>query len=256
MENVDIKIYDLAFSWGDDFSMKNISLEIKRGECFQVMGDSNAGKSTLLKLCIGLLIPQHGAVLLFGQDLNTISYYEMKEVRKKIGVVFQESTPINNISIFENVALPLRYHTKLKEEEIKEKVDTVLYSLGIEHTKSQRPYKLAHREKIKLDVARALILEPEILFLDAPFLPLDLEDRVVFLEMLQNLKNNNLTIFITGNTKMLLTSLADKVAVLKGGSVVALSTAEDILVSNNSYIRSIVSGEALTYEEEKICNPR
>lgn len=236
--------------------MKDISLEIKRGECFQIMGDSNAGKSTLLKLCLGLLTPRHGAVLLFGQDLNTISYYEMKEVRKKIGVVFQESTPINNISIFENVALPLRYHTKLKEEEIKEKVDTVLYSFGIEQGKSQRPYKLAHREKIKLDVARALILEPEILFLDAPFLPLDLEDRIAFLKMLQGMKNDNLTIFITGNTKMLLTNLADKVAVLKGGNIVALSKAEDILLSNNSYVRSLISGEALTYEEEKICSTK
>ncbi len=256
MENIDIKIYDLAFSWGDNFSMKDISLEIKKGECFQVMGDSNAGKSTLLKLCLGLLTPRHGAVLLFGKDISNISYYELKEIRKKIGVVFQESTPINNISIFENVALPLRYHTRLREEEIEEKVNAVLYSFGIEQAKGQRPHKLANREKIKLDIARALVLEPEILFLDAPFLPLDLGDRVTFLKMLRGMKNDNFTIFITGNTKMLLTNLADKVAVLKGGNIVTLSKAEDILLSNNSYVRSLISGEALTYEEEKICNTK
>lgn len=256
MKTIDIKAYDLMFYYIEGgFQLTNISFEVAKGECFQVMGDGNAGKSTLLKLSCGLLIPQHGAIFLFGKDINSISSSLQKEIKKKVGVVFQESTPINNISIFENVALPLRYHTKLKESEIKAKVCYLLDKFGIINICHERPHKLPSNERINLDIARALVLSPEVLFLDSPFSRLVLDDCFKLLKIIGDLKKEGVTIFVVSNDKMLLHhNIADKILVLEKGKVVTLSSPEEILNSDNIYIKSLLSGEII--KEENICDTK
>ena len=245
-----LSLKGVTYAYGERLILEEVSFEVERGWVFQIISDAGGGKSTLLNLCLGMLKPLEGEVKLFGLSLNNISYQRLKDLRRRIGFVFQESTPINNITVFENVALPLRYHTRLSEEKVRSKVSSELERFGILKYSDERPVKLSVNDKVKLDLARALVTEPELIFFDSPFLKMGFEDYGQVLSILRELKRKGVTLIIVSNDKMLTLSLSDRVGVMKGGKMLGVKTSQEIKESKDAYVGQLLSGEVSFAPEE------
>lgn len=251
MEKIfDLIVENLQFSYNTGFKLSDISFAVEKTSCLQIMGDATGGKTTLLKLCVGLLRPEEGDISLLGYKIKKEETHLLAEVRKRVGFVFENPTPINNITVFDNVALPLRYHTKLNEKQIKEKVYKILERLNIAYYADLRPIKLSIRERIKLDIARSLVLDPEVLFFDDTFLNLNLSDYTHFLALLLDIKREKeTTLIFASNERVCLLNLAEKVLVLKEGKSYNYDSPQNILKSEDSYIKGLLLREIVGEEK-------
>lgn len=255
-KNFDLIVENLKFSYPTGFKLSDISFAVEEGSCFQIMGDATGGKTTLLKLCVGLLLPEEGYINLLGQEIIGQDI-RVAKIREKVGFVFENPTPINNITVFENIALPLQYHTKISKKEIKEKVGEILERLNISCYADQRPVKLSIRERIKLDIARSLILEPKVLFLDDVFLNLSLSDYSNFLALLLDIKREKgTTLILASNERVGLSNLAKYVLVLREGKPYHYDISQNILRSEDFYIKGLLWREVIGKEEVKMKGER
>jgi phospholipid/cholesterol/gamma-HCH transport system ATP-binding protein len=158
----------------DDYqALKDIELRVQRGQIVVIIGGSGAGKTTLLKILIGLETPTTGSVYLSGLNLTALSSRELSKQRKRLGMVFQYSALLDSMNVLENVAFPLREHTKLSAKEIRDKVREKLDVLNLGKIEMQMPSELSGGMKKRVGLARALMLEPEVLMYDEPTSGLD-----------------------------------------------------------------------------------
>ncbi|MCA8935048.1 MAG: ATP-binding cassette domain-containing protein [Planctomycetes bacterium] len=148
--------------------LDGVSFELERGRVYSIIGPSGCGKTTLLKSMLGLVDVSAGAIELVGVDVASVSESRVDEVRRRIGVVFQSAALLSSVSVFENVALPLRLHTKKKESEIREVVEHKLGLVGMQDALDRRPSELSGGMKKRCALARAIVMEPDLLFLDEP----------------------------------------------------------------------------------------
>jgi phospholipid/cholesterol/gamma-HCH transport system ATP-binding protein len=170
----------LCKSFGDYHALKDIDVRIQKGHIVIIIGGSGAGKTTLLKILVGLDTPTSGAVYLSGTNLSKLSARELNRQRKRFGMVFQYSALLDSMNVFENVAFPLREHTKLSSKEIKERVREKLEVLNLGNIGDRMPSELSGGMKKRVGLARALMLEPEVLMYDEPTSGLDpLSSRLV-----------------------------------------------------------------------------
>ena len=168
-----IVLDDVKKSFGKTDVLKGIDMVIGRGETAVIIGGSGAGKTTLLRILIGLERPSSGRVLVGGVDMAPMSNSELNEFRKRFGMVFQYSALLDSLDVFDNVAFPLVEHTKLSGKEIEDKVMTTLGVLGLENAEHRFPSQLSGGMRKRVGLARALMLEPEILIYDEPTSGLD-----------------------------------------------------------------------------------
>ena len=168
-----IEVRELNKSFGAQKVLNGINLEVHPGEIMVVMGGSGCGKSTLLRHMIGSIVPDEGHVRLFGQEITTMSEEEMDEVRKKFGILFQSGALFNSLTIGDNVALPLREHTNLDEATIEIMVKIKLELVGLREHADKMPAQLSGGMKKRAGLARAIALDPRILFYDEPSAGLD-----------------------------------------------------------------------------------
>jgi len=153
--------------------LEGIDLEIQAGETMVIMGGSGSGKSTMLKLMIGSLRPEEGEIRLFGQDICSMREAELNEVRKRFGILFQSGALFNSMTVAENVGLPLREHTDLAPDIIDIQVKIKLELVGLREAADKYPSELSGGMKKRAGLARALALDPELLFYDEPSAGLD-----------------------------------------------------------------------------------
>jgi phospholipid/cholesterol/gamma-HCH transport system ATP-binding protein len=233
-----IEVRNLVTHYGDREILKNISFSIPKGETTVILGGSGCGKSTLLKHLIGLLKPTCGEILINGNDITEMNEDGMNEVRKKMGILFQGSALLNSMTVADNVALPLREHTKLIRSTIDIMVRMKLDLVGLSGFDKFYPSQLSGGMKKRAGLARAIALDPELLFFDEPSAGLDPVTAAGLDELIINLKNVfRMTIIVVTHELPSVFTIADYVIMLDKGQVVFDGTLDALRASENPRIR-------------------
>jgi phospholipid/cholesterol/gamma-HCH transport system ATP-binding protein len=233
-----IKISDLVTYYGSRKVLDGINLEIMPGETMTILGRSGCGKSTLLRHLIGLSKPSSGKIYLKDQDITTLSEEEMLPIRRKIGMLFQGAALFNSVTVGDNVALPLREHTELEESTIKIMTRMKLDQVGLAGFEDFMPSQLSGGMKKRAALARAIAMDPDILFCDEPSAGLDPIVAVGIDHLILKLKKAfRMTIVAVTHELESVFLIADRVALLDGGKIIAVGTVEELKQSDNEKVQ-------------------
>lgn len=238
-----------TFRSGRDTVLDGLSVEFPKGKLTYILGPSGVGKSVTIKHILGLLQPDSGQVWVSGKNMCELSGRELAEHRKVFGMLFQNSALFDDISIFENVAFPLREHTTLTEEQIEDKVIKSLRILGIEKGFDKFPNELSGGMKKRVALARAIIREPEILLYDEPTTGLDPVTRVTVDELIETLKRElKLTSLVISHDIPSALRLADQIGFLHGGKFAFWGTPEEFRKTDHEVIRRFLNADRKSFE--------
>ena len=245
-----IKIRKLKIAFGSKIVLNEIDLDLYPGETLAVIGPSGTGKSTVLKVLTGLLKPTSGSVVINGQETNDFDEAQWDELRKYIGVVFQYSALFDFLSVGENVAFGLRRHFNLLEEEIQKRVQTLLQLVGLPEAKDMMPAELSGGMKKRVGLARALAMEPQIVFYDEPTAGLDPVMTMTISRLIRKTqeKLGVASLLVTHDMESVFVA-ADRVAMLYNGKIVQIGTVDEIKNSTNPVVRAFISGQELKKED-------
>jgi phospholipid/cholesterol/gamma-HCH transport system ATP-binding protein len=238
-----ISVRDVVVSYGGRRVLDGINLDIRRGETMVLLGGSGSGKSTLLRHIIGLERPEAGQILVNGIDLATSLKKDLKRIRRSIGVAFQNPALFNSMSVEDNVALPLREHTRLAESTISLMTWIKLMVVGLADFGSHSPLELSGGMKKRAAVARALSLDPEILVFDEPSAGLDPIVAAELDELILALKRAfSMTLVVVTHEMASAFRIADRMAMLYQGSLIEVGTVEQLRTSQHPRIRQFFDG--------------
>ena len=240
-----ISVHDVSKKYGTKVVHSGITLDVRRGEVLTLMGGSGSGKSVLLRSFVGLEKPDSGTIVFEGQDIAKLSEENFVEVRKKIAYVFQYGALFDSYTVAENLAYPLREHTKLSEEEIQAKVSATLKKVSLEGTEQLMPSDLSGGMARRVGVARSIIMEPEVILYDEPTTGLDPYNTKQILKIILQLKDNGVTSVLVTHDMSSIFRVTDRVAFLKDGKIRALGTAEEIRDSEDPDVSSFIHGESM-----------
>jgi phospholipid/cholesterol/gamma-HCH transport system ATP-binding protein len=233
-----LSLRNLRVSYGEREILHGISFGVVRGETLVILGGSGSGKSTLLRTLVGLEKPSAGEILIKGQDLAKTSAAEMDEIRRKIGMSFQGGALFGSMTVGENVALPLREHTKLEDSTIEIILRLKLQQVGLEGFEYYMPSQLSGGMKKRAAVARALAMDPEILFFDEPSAGLDPIIAAGIDELILELKRAfHMTIIVVTHELASAFLIADRMLLIDKGNIVALGTTEEMRSSTQPRVR-------------------
>lgn len=237
MENA-IEVSGLVTHYGEREVLKDISFAIPRGKVTVVIGGSGCGKSTLLKHLIGLLIPTRGSILINGRDITSMQEDELNGIRRGIGVLFQGAALLNSMTLGDNVALPMREHTKLEEPTIQIMVRMKLELVGLAGFEGYYPSQLSGGMKKRAGIARAMALDPQFLFFDEPSAGLDPVTAAGLDELILKLnKAFRMTIVVVTHELPSVFRIADYVVMLDYGEVIFTGTLADLRAIDNEKIQ-------------------
>jgi phospholipid/cholesterol/gamma-HCH transport system ATP-binding protein len=224
-----IVVEGLTKRYADFVALQDINMRIGRGEIVVIIGGSGAGKSTLLKMLIALDRPTSGSIVIDGQDIVPLGDTALNRVRKKFGMVFQYSALLDSLDVFENVAFPLREHTRLRDKEIRQRVLETLKLLDLEGTHRRMPSELSGGMRKRVGLARALMLEPEILMYDEPTSGLDpLSSRMVDKLIADTRDRFGVTSVVISHDMAGALRTADQIYLLSRGHIAAAGTPEEL----------------------------
>jgi phospholipid/cholesterol/gamma-HCH transport system ATP-binding protein len=240
-DEVMLSLRDLHVSYGDREILHGINFDVKRGETLVILGGSGSGKSTLLRTLVGLEKPSSGQIWIKGQDIAAISPAEMDEIRKRIGMSFQGGALFGSMTVGENVALPLREHTKLEESTIEIMLRLKLEQVGLEGFEYYMPSQLSGGMKKRAAVARALAMDPEILFFDEPSAGLDPIIAAGIDQLILELKRAfRMTIIVVTHELASAFLIADRMVLIDKGNVVAIGTSQEMQRSTQPRVRQFL----------------
>src|SRR5215469_13636697 len=236
-----ISIVNLRVSYGEREILHGITFDVRRGETMVILGGSGSGKSTLLRTLVGLEKPTSGEVWIGGVNTARISDREMNEVRMKMGMSFQGSALFGSMTVGENVAMPLREHTDLEDSTIEIMVRIKLGQVGLAKFEDFMPSQLSGGMKKRAAVARALALDPEILFFDEPSAGLDPIIAAGLDQLILELKRAfHMTIIVVTHELASAFLIADRMVLINKGDVVAIGTAEEMKNSKHPKVRQFL----------------
>ena len=240
-----IELEDVHKSFGEKQVLRGMSISVERGESLVIVGGSGTGKSVTLKHIIGLLKPDRGRVVVDGEDVTTMDDVELNRIRRRFGMAFQEGALFDSMSVFENIAFPLRRHTKMKESDIRARVEECLEDVHLHGVDSKRPSELSGGMRRRVGFARAISLKPEILLFDEPTTGLDpvISDVVAELIVEMDEKLGTTTVTITHDMKVAF-KIADKLAMIHDGRIIEQGTPEEFQRSTNPCVRQFLEGRA------------
>jgi phospholipid/cholesterol/gamma-HCH transport system ATP-binding protein len=249
MPEPQILVEELEKRFGKTRVLSGVNLRVERSEVAVIIGGSGAGKTTLLRILIGLERPTSGKVVVAGIDIAALSERELNAARRKFGMVFQYSALLDSMDVFENVAFPLREHTKLKEREIRDKVLDKLKVLGLEGTSQRFPSQLSGGMRKRVGLARALMLEPEVLMYDEPTSGLDpITARMVDDMVLETRELFGVTSIVISHDMAGALHIADRIFVLAKGRVAASGTPRELAAGDNEIVREFIGSSGIETE--------
>ena len=240
-EDVIVEVRDLRKSYGAQEVLHGVAFDVLRGKTNVIIGPSGSGKSVMMRQLIRLERPDGGQILFDGEDIARVTGKELSKLRRRFGMVFQHSALFDFMNVFENVAFPLREHTKLGRGEIRDRVSHRLESLGIAEAAGKMPAELSGGMQRRVAVARALILETELVVYDEPTTGLDpLTTRTVDELILQAAEKFGHTSVVISHDMASVFRIADRITVLNFGDVVASAPPERILDEVTDDVREFI----------------
>ncbi|MGC1482998.1 MAG: ABC transporter ATP-binding protein [Candidatus Acidiferrum sp.] len=236
-----LSLRDVRVSYGEIEILHGITFDVKRGETLVILGGSGSGKSTLLRTLVGLEKASLGEIWIKGKNIAAISDAEMDEIRKKIGMSFQGSALFGSMTVGENVALPLREHTKLEDSTIQIMLRLKLEQVGLEGFEYYMPSQLSGGMKKRAAVARALAMDPEILFFDEPSAGLDPIIAAGIDQLILELKQAfRMTIIVVTHELASAYLIADRMVLIDKGHLVAMGTVAEMRASTQPRVRQFL----------------
>lgn len=238
-----VELEHVSKQFGAQKILKDVTLQVATGNAFCLLGRSGIGKSVTLKIMIGLIKPDHGRVLIEGRAIQAMEGTKLESARRKIGFLFQNGALFDSISVFENVAFPLRRHTQKSEHEIREIVEEKLKEVELGKEGRKMPAELSGGMTKRAALARALALDPAILLIDEPSSGLDrITANEIYELLLQLKKNKRVTMVVVTHDVPGAARFADCFAVLNDGHIIACGTVDDLARSENQLVRDLVQG--------------
>ena len=240
-----IEIRDLKFSRGSRMIFDHLNLTIKRGKVTAIMGPSGTGKTTLLRLITRQLIPEQGAIYIDGVDIATLNQDELYQLRQRFGMLFQNGALLTDLSVFENVAFPLREHTKLSNRLIRHIVLTKLHAVGLRGAADMVPAELSGGMARRVALARAMVMDPDILIYDEPFVGLDPISMGVIVRLVRRMNDAlGITSIIVSHDVEEVATVADCTYLLSDGKVAASGSPDELRTANSELVRQFMHGMA------------
>jgi phospholipid/cholesterol/gamma-HCH transport system ATP-binding protein len=240
-----IEIRDLKYMRGHRAIFDGLNLTIKRGEITALMGPSGTGKTTLLRLITRQLIPQQGAIYVGGVDISTLNQTELYQMRQRFGMLFQNGALLTDLTVFENVAFPLREHTKLSNRLIRHIVLTKLHAVGLRGAADMLPAQLSGGMARRVALARAMVMDPEILIYDEPFVGLDPISLGVIVRLVRRLNDAlGITSILVSHDVEEISTVADRSFLLSDGKVAASGSPDELRTASSELVRQFMHGMA------------
>ncbi|QEM81318.1 ATP-binding cassette domain-containing protein [Halomonas binhaiensis] len=239
-----VEVEKLRFSRGDREIFRGVDLSIPRGKITAIMGPSGTGKTTLLKLIGGQLVPDAGRVLIAGHDVHRLSRKALFRMRRRMGMLFQSGALFSDLNVYENVAFPLRVHTNLPESMVRDVVLMKLEAVGLRGARELMPSELSGGMTRRVALARAVALDPELILYDEPFVGQDPISMGVLVQLIKRLNEAlGLTAVVVSHDIKETLSIADYVYVIADGEVMAHGTPASLDVEQDPRVYQFVHGE-------------
>jgi phospholipid/cholesterol/gamma-HCH transport system ATP-binding protein len=240
-----IDIQNLVFYRGDRVIYDGVNLQFRRGKITGIMGPSGTGKTTLLRLIGGQLVPDEGNVLLDGKNIAAMSRTELFAARARMGMLFQSGALFTDMTVYENVAFPIRAHTSLPENLIQELVALKLEAVGLRGTEQLMPSELSGGMNRRVALARAVALDPELIMYDEPFAGQDPIVMGVLTRLIRTLSEAlGLTTIIVSHDVDETLSIADYAYVIAEGKIMGEGTPEQLRASSSAFVQQFLNGNA------------
>jgi phospholipid/cholesterol/gamma-HCH transport system ATP-binding protein len=245
LSDVIIEVRNLWSQFGRQVVHRDLNFTVYRGEIISLVGGSGSGKTVLMRQILGLEKPARGEICVFGRELGVGNREEMRELRERWGVLFQEGALFSALSVYDNVALPLRELKMMDESMIRDLVLMKLAMVSIEARHADKmPSELSGGMVKRVALARALSLEPELLFLDEPTAGLDPDRSESFVQLLQALHRElKLTVVMITHDLETLVALSDRLAVLADQKLVAVGSVREVAAFDHPFVRNFFQGE-------------
>lgn len=240
-----ISLQHLSKSFDGKQVLRDMTIDVENGESLVIVGGSGSGKSVTLKHIIGLLKPDRGRVVVAGEDITAMKERDLNLFRRRFGMAFQEGALFDSMSVYENIAFPLRRHTKMSEDEIRARVEECLEDVHLHNVEKRRPSELSGGMRRRVGFARAISLKPEILLFDEPTTGLDPVISAVVAELIVEMdqKLGTTTVSITHDMKVAF-EIADRVAMIHEGCIIEQGTPEEFQRSTNPIVKQFIEGRA------------
>lgn len=242
-DNPVIQIKGLSKKFGKHQVLKELDLEIRKAENLVVLGKSGSGKSTIIKCLVRLIEPDEGNIVIFGKDMAEVDYDELNQLRTRIGFLFQSAALYDSMTVYENLAFPLRHHKKeMGKEKLDELIHEVLENVGLPDAQNLMPAELSGGMSKRVGLARTLILKPEIMLYDEPTTGLDtVTAKEISRLMVDMQKKYKISSLIITHDIRCAEITADRIVMLDEGSLIAEGTYEELSNSDNEWISSFFS---------------
>jgi phospholipid/cholesterol/gamma-HCH transport system ATP-binding protein len=222
--------------------LNGISLEVRKGETLSILGRSGTGKSVLLRLIVGLQLPDSGSIRVHGKEISGLPLGLLNEIRKKIGFLFQNAALYDSLTVEENVAFPLRRHIKMSDSERKQRVRELLASVGLEKDLQKMPSEISGGMQKRVGLARALALEPDILLFDEPTAGLDpITAAEIGALILKLQKERNMSSIVVTHDIRGARMVSNRVALLRDGQILVQGTFEDLQKSSDPFVEQFLN---------------
>ena len=243
--DVVVDVRDAYYAVGGRAIFSGIDLKVRRGRITAVMGPSGTGKTTLLRLITAQISADRGQVLAFGRDLATLNSDEVYAVRRRLGMLFQNGALLTDMDVFENVAFPVREHTDLPEPLIRRLVLTKLQAVGLRGAAELMPAELSGGMARRVALARAIVMDPEVLIYDEPFVGLDPISLGVIMRLIKHMNSAlGITSIVVSHDVRELASIADDSYLLAAGRIAASGTPAELRASDSAAVRQFMTGAA------------
>ena len=239
-----IEVVDVHKKFSHQEVLNGVNLKIEKGQTFALIGGSGNGKSVLLKNIIGLMKPDKGSIIIGNDDITRLRGKKLRSIKDRLGIVFQFGALFDSLTIYENVAFPLKEKTRLNEAQIRDKVIKELDAVQLLGDRDKYPAQISGGMRKRVALARCLIMNPEIIFFDEPTTGLDpVIAKIIYNTIRALQEKRKLTALIVSHEIPGIFQIVDRVAMLHGGRIIATGTPEEIQSSNNPTVQKFLKGE-------------